>query len=154
MINWDKILPELKKAFPDQDTPYRVAVYSRVSTPNNQAFAKLQEQRLSEMVKANPALELVDTYIDVGVTRKDLYTQSAFRELLDDAMDGKFELVLTHSIGKIARSREELAELSDLVKDFLWPVAFVFECDNTFLISDNMMEWFEQEPGVPRLDLV
>ena len=84
----------------------RVAAYARVSTDledqRNSFNAQMEEyaKRISE----NPEWEFVKLYSDEGISGTSLKNRDGFVEMINDALAGKIDLILTKSISRFARN--------------------------------------------------
>lgn len=65
----------------------RVVIYARVSTEHEAQISALdnQVQYYDEILKRRPDFELVDRYIDEGITGTSIYKRQAFLRMMDDA---------------------------------------------------------------------
>lgn len=103
------IIPKKKNLFMAEDGTIRkkkVCAYARVSTDledqKNSFNAQLEEyaKRISE----NPEWEFVKLYSDEGISGTSLKRREGFKEMIDDALAGKIDLILTKSISRFARN--------------------------------------------------
>lgn len=84
----------------------QVAAYARVSTDlddqKNSFNAQLEEY--TSRILRNPEWEFVKLYSDEGISGTSLKKREGFKEMIDDAMNGKIDLILTKSISRFARN--------------------------------------------------
>ncbi len=84
----------------------KVCAYARVSTEledqKNSYQAQLAEY--SSRIKNNPDWEFVKLYSDEGITGTCLKKREGFNEMIDDAKNGKIDLILVKSISRFARN--------------------------------------------------
>lgn len=84
----------------------KVCAYARVSTEledqKNSYQAQLAEY--STRIKNNPDWEFVKLYSDEGITGTCLKKREGFNEMINDAMNGKIDLILVKSISRFARN--------------------------------------------------
>ncbi|MFA6832215.1 MAG: recombinase family protein [Bacteroidaceae bacterium] len=84
----------------------RVCAYARVSTDledqKNSYDAQLDE--FGNRIKKNPKWEFVKLYADQGVSGTSIKHRKGFKQMIDDAMNGKIDLILTKSISRFARN--------------------------------------------------
>ncbi len=83
----------------------KAAVYIRVSTPGqaiNGESLDMQKERLIEYVKTHK-WDLYKTYEDGGFSGKDT-NRPAFQEMLKDAEDKKFDILVVYKIDRLSRS--------------------------------------------------
>ena len=84
----------------------RVCAYARVSTDledqKNSFNAQLEEYQ-SRILK-NPEWEFVKLYSDEGISGTSIKKRKGFQEMIEDALAGKIDLILTKSISRFARN--------------------------------------------------
>jgi Site-specific recombinases, DNA invertase Pin homologs len=84
----------------------KVAAYARVSTDlddqKNSFNAQLEEY--SSRILRNPEWEFVKLYSDEGISGTSLKKREGFKEMIQDALNGKIDLILTKSISRFARN--------------------------------------------------
>lgn len=93
----------------------RVVLYLRVGR-QSQVSVEVQQAVLAEKVKKHPDWELCGIYSDVGPASNGKRYARAFRHLLEDAGQGKFDRVLTPGITRITRDVPQLIEIVHLLK--------------------------------------
>ena len=84
----------------------RAAAYARVSTERDeqQSSYKAQIDYYTQMISKNPELEFVKVYTDDGVSGTDTKKRKGFTSMINDAMQGKIDIIYTKSISRFARN--------------------------------------------------
>ena len=84
----------------------RVAAYARVSTTSEEQETSLAAQRdyYENHIKANNGWEFVDVYYDDGISGLSFKNREGFNKMIDDALAGKIDLILTKSLSRFARN--------------------------------------------------
>lgn len=92
--------------FMDDNKPKRVAAYCRVSTDKTDQANSLESQQryFNEYINRNPLWELYDIYVDDGISGTNTKKRAAFNHMIDDAVNGKFDLIITKEISRFARN--------------------------------------------------
>ncbi len=83
----------------------KVCAYCRVSTDSSEQENSLDNQRdyYESKIRSNPSYEFVDVYYDFGISGfKEM--RPGFQKMIDDAKQGKIDLILTKSISRISRN--------------------------------------------------
>jgi site-specific DNA recombinase len=88
------------------DLPLRVTHYSRVSTDSTDQLNSLQAQTryYNEFFDKYPQWVRVDGYVDEGITGTSTKKREDFNRMIEDAMSGKFDLILTKEVSRFARN--------------------------------------------------
>ncbi len=84
----------------------RVAGYARVSTDSEeqQTSYEAQVDYYTKYIKNNPDWEFVEVYTDEGITAVNTKHRDGFNRMIQDALDGKIDLIIAKSISRFARN--------------------------------------------------
>lgn len=84
----------------------KVAAYCRVSTDSSDQANSLasQEKYFREYIDRNPEWELAQVFVDTGITGTSTKKRAAFNQMINEALTGKFNLILTKEISRFARN--------------------------------------------------
>ena len=84
----------------------RVAAYARVSTDEDEQLTSYQNQveYYTRYIKSRPDWEFIGLYADEGISGLNTKKRSGFRQMVEDAMNGRIDLILTKSISRFARN--------------------------------------------------
>lgn len=84
----------------------RVAAYARVSTDSDEQFTSYEAQVdfYTRYIQSNPEWEFVAVYADEGITGTNTKKREGFNRMIQDALAGKIDLILTKSISRFARN--------------------------------------------------
>lgn len=89
-----------------KDIPLRVAFYARVSTDFMEQLNSLENQKqyFTEYIGDMPNWEFAGGYIDEGISGVTTKKREKFNEMIDDGLDGKFDLIVTKEVSRFARN--------------------------------------------------
>ena len=84
----------------------RVAGYARVSTDSDEQFTSYEAQLdyYTKFISDNPEWQFVKVYTDEGISGLNTKNRDGFNEMIDDALDGKIDLIITKSVSRFARN--------------------------------------------------
>ena len=84
----------------------RVAAYARVSTEQDeqQNSYEAQVRYYTHYIESNPEWDFAGIYSDEGVTGTNTKRREGFNSMMDAAMNGEIDLILTKSISRFARN--------------------------------------------------
>lgn len=96
------------------DLHLRVVYYARVSTDSdNQANSLVNQQHhYDEMIKRNQNWEFCGKYIDDGVSGGSIDKREEFLDMIEDGLNGKYDLILTKEISRFARNYVDSISIS------------------------------------------
>lgn len=93
------------------DMKGKIALYSRVSTSEQSEHGySIHEQEqvlIKEVVKNYPGYDY-ETYIDSGISGKNIEGRPAMKRLLQDVKDNKIEMVLSWKLNRVSRSMRDV----------------------------------------------
>ncbi len=117
---------EAKKPIPRK----RVAAYARVSTMKDAQENSLKSQRAyyTKYIKSNPEWVFAGMYTDDGISGLSMRNRDGFNRMIEDAMAGKIDLILTKSLSRFARNTVD--SLTTIRKLKAVGVAVYFEKEN------------------------
>ena len=86
------------------DLPLRVAYYARVSTEFMEQLNSLENQKkfFTDYISNMPNWEFAGGYIDEGLSGVTTKKRERFNEMIDDALSGQFDLIVTKESAKHA----------------------------------------------------
>ena len=84
----------------------RVAVYARVSTDKAEQITsyEMQVRYYTNYIYSNASWDFVKVYTDEGISAVNTKHRDGFKEMIEDAMNGKIDLIITKSVSRFARN--------------------------------------------------
>jgi len=88
------------------DIPLRVTYYARVSSETDEQLNSLENQisYYENFIKKNEVWTFVPGYIDEGLSGISTKKRKHFNEMIEDAKEGAFDLIITKEISRFARN--------------------------------------------------
>lgn len=111
-----------------------VAAYARVSTllEQQEESYETQVEYYKKMIESTEGWELVDIYADQGITGTKATKRPQFMRMIQDARDGKIDIILCKSIARFSRNAGETQIYVQELKKYHVEVRFEKEGINTF----------------------
>lgn len=118
----------------DNNKNKKVCAYARVSTLLNdqQNSYKTQINYYTKFIKNNINWEFVGVYCDEGISGTRIKNRLGFKKMINDGINGKFNLIITKSISRFARNTVEALQTIRLLKNHGVEVFFEKENIKTF----------------------
>lgn len=93
-----------------------IAIYSRVSTIEQaeEGYSIAEQERLLIEYAEKNNLEVYKCYSDRGISGKNIEARPALKELLKDAEEKKFDMVITWKINRLSRKLSDVLKIVDL----------------------------------------
>ena len=94
------------KAAKSKDQKRRVTGYARVSTDSDEQFTSYTAQvdYYTKFIKENPDWEFCGIYTDEDITGTSTKHREGFNRMIEDALAGKIDLIVTKSVSRFARN--------------------------------------------------
>lgn len=135
------IIPERKPRIIDNETQQvqkrKVAGYARVSTELDEQKNSYQSQLNYYTTYINSRLdwEFVGMYSDEGITGTSTKKREGFNKMVEDALDGKIDLIITKSVSRFARNTVDSLSTVRKLKDA--GVEIYFEKENIYTFDQK-----------------
>ena len=115
----------------------RVAAYARVSTNDEEQQTSYEAQidYYTQHIKANGDWEFVEVYTDEGISGTNTKKRDGFRRMVQDALDGKIDLILTKSVSRFARNTVDTLTTVRQLKEK--GVEVYFEKENIYTLDSK-----------------
>lgn len=96
----------------------KVAIYTRVLTTEQaeEGYSSEEQEEIGTKYCTDNGYELYKIYSDKGISGKSINARPAMKELLKDAEEKKFDMVITWKINRIARNMLDLLKIVDLLE--------------------------------------
>ena len=129
----------------DRNRARKVAIYGRVSTEHEAQLSALENQLqwYDDQVRYHPNWTVCERYIDEGITGTQAKKRPAFLHMIEDAKNGKFDLIVTREVCRFARNVVDTLVVTRELKGIGVEV---------FFIDDNI--WTMDGDGELRLSLM
>ena len=88
------------------DLPLRVTYYARVSSESDEQLNSLDNQiaYYENLIKQNKTWTYIPGYVDEGLSGISTKKRKHFNEMINDAKEGSFDLIITKEISRFARN--------------------------------------------------
>ena len=129
----------------------RVAAYARVSTDKDEQITsyKAQVDYYTKLIRNNEEWEYVDVYADEGITGTSTKSRKRFNEMIDDAVAGKIDLIITKSVSRFARNTVDtlvnIRKLKDAGVECFFEEQGIWTFDSTGELMITMLSSIAQE---------
>lgn len=113
----------------------RVAAYARVSTDSDEQLTSYEAQvdYYTKHIQSNVEWSFVAVYADEGISATSTKKREGFNRMIDDALDGKIDLILTKSVSRFARNTVDTLTTVRKLKEK--GVEIYFEKENIYTLD-------------------
>lgn len=97
----------------------RVAVYARVSTEKDDQINSLTSQKIyfADYISSQSDMELSKVYFDEGISGTQTRRRAGFNQMIKDALNGEFNLILTKEVSRFARNTVDTLSFTRKLKE-------------------------------------
>ena len=118
----------------DRNRPRRVVFYGRVSTEHEAQLSALENQLdwYKPLLEQHPEWTFVRSYVDEGITGTSAKKRPQFMQMLNDAKNGDFNLILPREVSRFARNTVDTLQYTRDLKKLGVEVYFINDNIRTF----------------------
>ena len=122
------------------DLPLKVTYYARVSTEHDEQLNSLANQVMyfEKHIREQSNWTFVEGYVDEGISGTSVRKREQFLEMIDDAKDKKFNLILTKEISRFSRSTLDSIKYSQKLLSYGIGIHFMSDNINTFMPDSEL----------------
>lgn len=118
----------------------RVAAYARVSTDSDEQATSYDAQLkfYTNLIKSKEEWEFVNIYADEGISGTNTKKRIQFNQMIQDALDGKIDMIITKSVSRFARNTVDTITYVRKLKNKVIDVFFEKENVHSLDASGNL----------------
>lgn len=136
-----RVIPVIKREqdLAQQEPIHRkkVAAYARVSTDNEEQLSSYEAQvdYYTRHIQEKPEWDFVEVYTDEGISATSTKKRAGFNRMIEDALTGKIDLIVTKSVSRFARNTVDTLTTVRKLKDR--GVEVFFEKENIYTMDSK-----------------
>lgn len=118
----------------------RVCAYARVSTDSEEQLTSYSSQinHYTNYIKSNLDWEFAGVYADEGISGTQVKKRTEFMRMIDDALNGKIDIIIAKSISRFARNTLDTLKYVRLLREHNVDVYFEKENIHTLELDSEM----------------
>lgn len=119
----------------------RVCAYTRVSSKSEDQENSLtyQIETYTKMIMTNPSYEFCGVFVDDGVTGTSIYKRKEFQKMIDKALSGQIDLIITKSLSRFSRNTEDAINILRVLRNNNVEVYFETENISSFNMDSELV---------------
>ena len=112
----------------------KISIYARVSTDHDAQLSALENQLdwYKPLLDLHPEWELVEIYVDEGITGTSAEKRPEFMRMIQDAKKHKFDMIITREVSRFARNTVDTLQYTRMLKEHSVEVYFINDGIKTF----------------------
>ena len=118
----------------------KVCAYARVSTDSEEQLTSYSSQinHYTNYIKSNTDWEFAGVYADEGISGTQVKKRTEFMRMIDDALNGKIDMIIAKSISRFARNTLDTLKYVRLLREHNVDVYFEKENIHTLELDSEM----------------
>lgn len=118
----------------------KVCAYARVSTDSEEQLTSYSSKinHYTNYIKSNPDWEFAGVYADEGISGTQVKKRTEFMRMIDDALNGKIDIIIAKSISRFARNTLDTLKYVRLLREHNVDVYFEKENIHTLELDSEM----------------
>ena len=119
----------------------RVCAYARVSSKSEEQETSLecQIEFYTKMIMTNSSYEFAGVFIDDGVTGTSIYKRKEFQKMVNKALSGQIDLIITKSLSRFSRNVEDAINILRVLRNNNVEVYFESENISSFDMDSELV---------------
>ena len=143
-------LDTLIHEYPMPYSKYRIGVYIRYfNQTKHENYLDYHKQQFIDTISLCPNWQLVDFYIDTGISAPSMESSPEWCRLLEDCFSGKVNLIVTQKASNVSRRPEELAFISRILAAQRNPVGIYFISEDLFTLASYYQAELREKDFLP-----
>lgn len=146
-------LQSIRHERPNAAHPYKVGVYIRYFNQTKyDNYLSFHKKQFADSIALCPRWELVDFYVDEGASPPNMENATEWSRLLEDAMDGKVDLIITQKVSNVSKSMDEMAICAQFLAAQTPPIGIYFISEDIFTLASYYDEDLRSPEFLPDPD--
>lgn len=146
-------LGSIRRERPTTNTPYKIGIYIRYFNQTKyDNYLTYHKKQFADTIALCPKWTLVDFYVDEGATAPNMENAPEWNRLINDAMEGMVDLIITQKVSNVSKKMHEVTICSRLLAKQDPPIGIYFISEDIFTLasyytSDTCDQFFFPYPG-------
>ena len=122
--------------YPHPLTKFRIGVYIRYFNQTKyDNYLDYHKQQFIDTIGLCPNWQLVDFYVDEGISAPNMESAKEWCRLLDDCFSGKVNLIITQKVSNVSRKPAEIAFIARILAAQKSPIGIYFISEDLFTLA-------------------
>ena len=134
-------LKKIRREHPNPSVEFNIGIYIRYFNQTKyENYLEFHKKQFSDTVALCPKWKLIDFYIDGGSTAPRMAKSPEWCRLLEDATNGKINLIITQKVSNISRDINEIILCSRLLAAQEPPVGIYYISEDIYTLASYYRE--------------
>lgn len=147
-------LNNIRHECPSPANHYKIGVYIRYFNQTRyEDYLAFHKQQYIDTVALCPNWEINDFYIDEGATAPNMESAPEWCRLLNDALEGKVDLIITQKVSNVSKKPHEVTLCSRILATQNPPIGIYFISEDIFTLASYYKNDMKDTFFLPTPDL-
>ena len=143
-------LRSIRHEQPNPKNKYHVGIYIRYfNQTKHDNYLEYHLRQYQDTIALCPNWELVDFYVDEGISAPNMESAKDWCRLLDDCFAGKVDLIITQKVSNVSRKASEIAFVARILAAQKNPVGMYFISEDLFTLASYYQEDLREKSFLP-----
>lgn len=143
-------LQSIRHEHPNTSTPFKIDIYIRYFNQTKyEDYLSYHKKQFADTISLCPKWTLVDFYIDEGQSAPNMENAPEWSRLLNDAMNGKIDLILTQKVSNVSKKMYEITFCARLLATQTPPIGIYFISEDIYTLASYYKEDLRDESFLP-----
>ena len=134
-------LASIRHEKPSPAVPFKVGIYIRYFNQTRyENYLEFHKKQFADTIALCKNWTLVDFYIDEGASPPHMETAPEWSRLLNDAMDGKVDLIITQKVSNVSKKMAEVTFCARALAAQDPPIGIYFISEDIFTLASYYRE--------------
>lgn len=126
----------IQHEYPLPNKHYRIGIYIRYFNQTKyENYLDYHKQQFIDTIALCPNWELIDFYVDEGLSAPNMESAKEWCRLLNDCFSGKIDLIITQKVSNVSRKPSELAFIARILAAQKHPVGMYFISEDLYTLA-------------------
>ncbi len=129
-------MESIQHEYPMPYVPYRIGVYIRYfNQTKHENYLEQHKLQFRDDIALCPAWQLVDFYVDNGMTAPRMENAKDWCRLLEDCFSGKIDLIVTQKVSNVSNDPQEITFVASMLAAQKHPIGIYFISEDIFTLA-------------------
>ena len=129
-------LQSIRHEHPSTAVPFKIGIYIRYFNQTKyENYLSYHKKQFEDTIAMCPKWTLVDFYVDEGQSAPNMENAPGWSRLIDDAMSGKVDLIITQKVSNVTKSTFDITLLSRILATQNPPIGIYFISEDIYTLA-------------------
>ena len=140
----------IQHEYPMPSEKYKIGVYIRYFNQTKyENYLDYHKKQFIDTISLCPNWELVDFYVDEGISAPNMESAKDWCRLLEDCFSGRVDLIITQKVSNVSRKPIEVSLIARVLAAQKKPVGIYFISEDLFTLASYYQKDLHEQKVLP-----